>query len=83
MTKDWKGIKVMIQLTVLNREAKCTLMATAAARVIKAMAEPARDRKKVKIRKHDEFISHRKAPSRSQLGSSYRNCQGNQRKQQG
>jgi ribosomal protein L11 len=72
MTKDWKGIKVMIQLTVLNREAKCTLMATAAARVIKAMAEPARDRKKIKIRKKGKsHVTYREASSGSKLGSSY------------
>ena len=46
----------MIQLTVLNREAKVALMATAAARVIKAMGEPARDRKKQKIRNQVKLI---------------------------
>ena len=50
MTKEWKGIKVMIELRVQNRDAQVTLIPTAAAHVIKAMAEPARDRKKVKIR---------------------------------
>ena len=56
MTKEWKGIKVMIQLTVLNIEAKVALMATAAAHVIKAMGEPARDRKKQKIRNQVKLI---------------------------
>ena len=70
MTKEWKGIKVMIQLTVLNREAKVALMATAAARVIKAMGEPARDRKKQKIRNEVNAIFHRKASSRSKLRTS-------------
>ncbi len=51
MTKEWKGIKVMIELRVQNREAHVTLLPTAAGQVIKAMGEPARDRKKQKIRK--------------------------------
>ena len=50
-TKDWKGIKIMIELSVQNREARITPLPTVSARVIKAMAEPARDRKKQKIRK--------------------------------
>lgn len=83
MTKDWKGIKVMIQLTVQNREAKVALMATAAARVIKAMAEPGRDRKKQKIRSHISYNNIRKASSRSKLGSNRRNRQGGQSKEQG
>ena len=40
----------MIELRVKNRDAQVTLIPTAAAHVIKAMAEPARDRKKQKIR---------------------------------
>jgi large subunit ribosomal protein L12e len=52
MTKDWKGIKIMIELSVQNREAKVIPLPTIAARVIKAMAEPTRDRKKQKIRKN-------------------------------
>ena len=51
LTKEWKGIKVMIELRVQNREAQVTLLPTAAGQVIRAMGEPARDRKKQKIRK--------------------------------
>lgn len=51
LTKEWKGIKVMIELRVQNREAQVTLFPTAAAHVIRAMGEPGRDRKKQKIRK--------------------------------
>ena len=52
LTKEWKGIKVSIELRVLNREAQVTILPTAAGHVIKAMGEPARDRKKQKIRIH-------------------------------
>lgn len=50
LTKEWKGIKVMIELRVANREAQVTVIPSAAAQVIKAMGEPGRDRKKNKIR---------------------------------
>jgi len=51
LSKEWKGIKIMIELTVQNREAKIRIIPTAAAHVIRAMGEPPRDRKKQKIRK--------------------------------
>ena len=50
LSKEWKGIKVMIELRVQNRDAQVTLLPTAASHVIKAMAEAPRDRKKQKIR---------------------------------
>ena len=52
-TKDWKGIKITVQLKVQNRKAEVSVKASAAALVIKALKEPARDRKKVKDIKHD------------------------------
>ena len=46
--KDWKGLRVTVKLTVQNRQAKCTVIPSAAALVIKALKEPVRDRKKVR-----------------------------------
>eukprot|EP00818_Percolomonas_sp_WS_P008196 CAMPEP_0117445486 /NCGR_PEP_ID=MMETSP0759-20121206/5822_1 /TAXON_ID=63605 /ORGANISM="Percolomonas cosmopolitus, Strain WS" /LENGTH=165 /DNA_ID=CAMNT_0005237667 /DNA_START=52 /DNA_END=549 /DNA_ORIENTATION=+ len=52
-SKDWKGIKVTCKLTVVNRQATVEVIPSAAALIIKALKEPARDRKKVKNVKHD------------------------------
>jgi large subunit ribosomal protein L12e len=46
--KDWKGLKVTVKLTVQNRQAKVSVVPSAAALVIKALKEPYRDRKKVR-----------------------------------
>ena len=51
LTKEWKGIKIFIELAVQNKEAKITVLPPVAACVIKAMGEAGRDRKKQKIRK--------------------------------
>jgi len=56
-TKDWKGLKVTIQLKIQNRQAEVSVVPTAAALIIRALNEPARDRKKVKNVKHDGNIS--------------------------
>ncbi len=45
--KDWKGLRITVKLTVQNRQAKVSVVPSAAALVIKALKEPARDRKKV------------------------------------
>jgi hypothetical protein len=45
--KDWRGLRVTVKLTVQNRQAKCSVVPSAAALVIKALKEPVRDRKKV------------------------------------
>lgn len=45
--KDWKGLRVTVKLTVQNRQAKVSVVPSAAALVIKALKEPPRDRKKV------------------------------------
>ncbi|WJX10317.1 60S ribosomal protein L12-3 [Trifolium repens] len=45
--KDWKGLRVTVKLTVQNRQAKVSVVPSAAALVIKALKEPERDRKKV------------------------------------
>jgi large subunit ribosomal protein L12e len=46
--KDWKGLRVTVKLTVQNRQAKVSVVPSAAALVIKALKEPPRDRKKVR-----------------------------------
>lgn len=46
-----------MKLTVQNRQAKVTVVPSAAALVIKALKEPERDRKKVKNIKHNGNIS--------------------------
>jgi hypothetical protein len=48
--KDWKGLRVTVKLTVQNRQAKCSVVPSASALVIKALKEPVRDRKKVRRR---------------------------------
>ncbi len=52
-TKEWKGIKVSVRLTVINRVATIEVVPSAAAMVIKALKEPPRDRKKTKNIKHN------------------------------
>ncbi|KAF6003249.1 hypothetical protein CCYA_CCYA06G1789 [Cyanidiococcus yangmingshanensis] len=52
-TKDWKGLRIMVKLTVQNRQAQVEVVPSAAALVIRALNEPPRDRKKVKNVKHD------------------------------
>jgi len=52
-TKDWKGLRVMCKLTVVNRQATVTVVPSAASMIIKALKEPERDRKKVKNISHD------------------------------
>jgi len=51
-TGAWKGLRVTVQLTIQNRQAKVDVVPTASALVIKALKEPPRDRKKEKNIKH-------------------------------
>merc|ERR1712054_255661 len=44
----WKGIRVMVKLTIQNRQAKVDMVPTATSLLIKELKEPPRDRKKVK-----------------------------------
>ncbi|KIZ03969.1 60S ribosomal protein L12 [Monoraphidium neglectum] len=44
--KDWRGLRVTVKLAVQNRQAKVSVVPSAAALVIKALKEPVRDRKK-------------------------------------
>jgi len=45
--KEWKGLRLTVKLTVQNRQAKVSVVPTAAALLIKALKEPVHDRKKV------------------------------------
>ena len=56
-TQDWKGLKVTVQLTIQNRQAKISVLPSAASLIIKYLKEPPRDRKKVKNIKHDGNLS--------------------------
>ncbi|AAZ13367.1 60S ribosomal protein L12, putative [Trypanosoma equiperdum] len=56
-TKDWKGLKVTCQLRVKNRVATVVVTPSVASRLIRALKEPPRDRKKVKNIKHDGNIA--------------------------
>jgi large subunit ribosomal protein L12e len=55
-TKDWKGIKVMVKITVLNRQAEVEVLPSTAALVLQALGA-FRDRKKVKNPVHDGNIT--------------------------
>lgn len=52
-TKDWKGIKIQIEVMVQNRQCFIKVLPAAAPLIIKALKEPARDRKKTKNVKHN------------------------------
>ena len=56
-TKDWKGQRVTVKLTIQNRKATVSVVPTASALVIKALKEPARDRKKEKNILHNGDIT--------------------------
>ncbi|GBG77930.1 hypothetical protein CBR_g25861 [Chara braunii] len=55
--KEWKGLRVTVKLTVQNRQAKVSVVPSAAALVIKHLKEPERDRKKQKNIKHNGNLS--------------------------
>jgi large subunit ribosomal protein L12e len=56
-TMEWKGIKVMVRLSVVNRVATPTIVPTASAMIMKELKEPPRDRKKVKNIKHSGNVT--------------------------
>ena len=56
-TMDWKGIKVTVRLSVINRVATPTIVPTASSMILKELKEPPRDRKKVKNIKHSGNIT--------------------------
>ncbi len=49
---EWKGIRVMVKLSVINRVATPTIVPTASALILRELKEPPRDRKKQKNIKH-------------------------------
>eukprot|EP00911_Craspedida_sp_UC1_P001055 UC1_evm1s793 len=57
-TKDWKGLKVTVKLTIQNRKATASVVPSASSMVIKALKEPVRDRKKDKNIQHDGDITY-------------------------
>jgi len=56
-TLDYKGLRVTVKLIVANRQAQIEVVPSAAALIIKALNEPARDRKKEKNIKHTGNIT--------------------------
>merc|ERR1711964_611743 len=56
-TMAWKGIRVMVRLTIQNRQAKVDMVPTATSLIIKELKEPPRDRKKVKNITHEGNIT--------------------------
>ncbi|KAL0008773.1 hypothetical protein SO802_010275 [Lithocarpus litseifolius] len=56
IAKDWKGLHVMLKLTVQNGQAKVSVVPSATALVIKALKVPEHDRKKTKNIKHNDNI---------------------------
>ncbi|KAI9505763.1 hypothetical protein GGI25_006303 [Coemansia spiralis] len=56
-TKDWKGLRVTVQLTVQNRQAAVSVVPSASSLVIRALKEPVRDKKKEKNIVHNGNMS--------------------------
>src|ERR1700737_4450635 len=56
-TMSYKGLRVTVKLTVQNRVAQIEVVPSAAALLIKALAEPERDRKKEKNVKHSGNVT--------------------------
>ncbi|KAJ1841708.1 hypothetical protein LPJ73_006026 [Coemansia sp. RSA 2703] len=56
-TKDWKGLRVTVQLTVQNRQATVSVVPSASSLVIRALKEPVRDKKKEKNILHNGNMS--------------------------
>merc|ERR1712070_388477 len=54
---SWKGIRVLVKLTIQNRQAKVDLVPTATSLLIKELKEPVRDSKKVKNITHSGNLS--------------------------
>merc|ERR1740117_1130887 len=56
-TKDWKGIKVEVEIKVQNKQCEVRVMDTAGPLVLKALKESARDRKKTKNIVHNGKVT--------------------------
>ena len=52
-TKEWKGIKVEVEIKVQNKQCEVRVMDSAGPLILKALKEPARDRKKTKNVSHN------------------------------
>ena len=52
-TKEWKGIKVEVEIKVQNKQCEVKVLDTAGPLILKALKEPPRDRKKVKNVTHN------------------------------
>ena len=55
-TKEWKGIKVEVEIKVQNKQCTVSVIPTAGPLILKALKEPPRDRKKVKNVVHNGKI---------------------------
>ncbi|KAJ1654942.1 hypothetical protein IWQ61_002582 [Dispira simplex] len=55
-TKEWKGLRITVKLTIQNRQAAVSVVPSASSMVIRALKEPLRDRKKEKNIKHSGNI---------------------------
>ena len=55
-TSKWKGVKIEIEITVINRQCTVKVLPTAAPLIIEALKEGGRDRKKVKNVQHNGNI---------------------------
>mmetsp|Transcript_19662 Transcript_19662/g.55292 ORF Transcript_19662/g.55292 Transcript_19662/m.55292 type:complete len:169 (+) Transcript_19662:164-670(+) len=44
-TKEWKGMRITVRLTIKNRQATVSVVPTASSLVIRALKEPTRDKK--------------------------------------
>merc|ERR1712160_114763 len=56
-TKDYRGVKIQIEIAVQNRQCTVRVMDTAGPLVLKALKEPARDRKKTKNIVHNGKVT--------------------------
>merc|ERR1712137_459926 len=56
-TKDYKGLRVTVKLTIQNRQAQVDVVPTASSLIIKALKEPYRDKKKLKNISHNGNIT--------------------------
>ncbi|CBK21235.2 uncharacterized protein [Blastocystis hominis] len=56
-TMDWKGLKITVKLTVVNRQATVEVVPSASSLIIRELNEPPRDRKKEKNVKHNGNIT--------------------------
>merc|ERR1712146_507153 len=56
-TKEWKGLKITCKLVVKNRVATVFVTPSVATRLIRALKEPPRDRKKVKNVRHNGNVA--------------------------